>query len=264
MLRKETSFLAVGLVLGALVAAMCFVFIQRAERASGGGTGAARVLKLGHGLDQSHPVHAGMEFMARRVAELSAGAVEIQIFPNAQLGSETECVEQLQRGALAMAKTSAAAMEGFVPEMAVFSLPYLFRDEGHYWEVLNGDVGSELLEAGQGVGIHGLCYYDSGSRSFYMIEEPILHPRDLSGSKIRVMQSRMAMDMISTMGGAPTPIPFGELYTALQQGLVDGAENNPPPACSPVVTTRWPVTTPWTSTLGCQTSSSLVKKFGPP
>lgn len=228
MLRKETSFLAVGLVLGALVTAMCFVFIQRAERASGGGTGAARVLKLGHGLDQSHPVHAGMEFMARRVAELSAGAVEIQIFPNAQLGSETECVEQLQRGALAMAKTSAAAMEGFVPEMAVFSLPYLFRDEGHYWEVLNGDVGSELLEAGQGVGIHGLCYYDSGSRSFYMIEEPILHPRDLSGSKIRVMQSRMAMDMISTMGGAPTPIPFGELYTALQQGMVDGAENNPP------------------------------------
>ena len=215
-------------VLGALVTAMCFVALQRAERDAGRGAGAARVLKLGHGLDQSHPVHAGMEFMAQRVAELSAGAIEIQIFPNAQLGSETECVEQLQRGALAMAKTSAAAMEGFVPEMAVFSLPYLFRDEDHYWEVLNGEVGSELLEAGQGVGIHGLCYYDSGSRSFYMIEEPILHPDDLAGSKIRVMQSRMAMDMISTMGGAPTPIPFGELYTALQQGMVDGAENNPP------------------------------------
>ncbi len=227
MLRKETSFLAVGLVVGALVTATCFVFIQRADRQAAGG-GATRVLKLGHGLDQSHPVHAGMAFMAQRAAELSNGALEIQIFPNAQLGSETECVEQLQRGALAMTKTSAAAMEGFVPEMAVFSLPYLFRDEGHYWTVLNGEIGRELLDAGNGVGIHGLCYYDSGSRSFYMIEAPILQPDDLDGAKIRVMQSRMAMDMISTMGGAPTPIPFGELYTALQQGMVDGAENNPP------------------------------------
>lgn len=228
MLRKETSFLAIGLVLGALVTATCFVFIQRAHRQSGDGDVALRVLKLGHGLDQSHPVHSGMEFMAKRVAELSAGAVEIQIFPNGQLGSESECVEQLQRGALAMAKTSAAAMEGFVPEMAVFSLPYLFRDEDHFWTVLNGPIGRELLEAGQGVGIHGLCYYDSGSRSFYMIDKPVLEPQQLKGSKIRVMKSRMAMDMVSTMGGAPTPIAFGELYTALQQGMVDGAENNPP------------------------------------
>ncbi len=226
MLKKETSFLLVGLVLGALAAASCFIVIQRGQ--SHPGAGASRVLKLGHGLDQSHPVHAGMEFMAQRAAELSAGAIEIQIFPNGQLGSETECVEQLQRGALAMAKTSAAAMEGFVPEMAVFSLPYLFRDADHYWDVLNGAVGRELLGAGQSVGIHGLCYYDSGSRSFYMIDEPVLDPGDLAGNKIRVMQSRMAMDMISTMGGAPTPIPFGELYTALQQGMVDGAKNNPP------------------------------------
>ena len=228
MMRKESSFLAVGLVLGILLTASCFVLIQRANRQSGGGTSTTRVLKLGHGLDQSHPVHTGMEFMARRAAELSLGALEIQIFPNAQLGSETECVEQLQRGALAMAKTSAAAMEGFVPEMAVFSLPYLFRDEAHYWNVLQGEIGRELLGAGQRVGIHGLCYYDSGSRSFYMINRPILKPSQLTGSKIRVMQSRMAMDMVSTMGGAPTPIPFGELYTALQQGMVDGAENNPP------------------------------------
>ena len=228
MMRKESSFLAVGLVLGILLTASCFVLIQRANRQSGGGTSTTRVLKLGHGLDQSHPVHTGMEFMARRAAELSLGALEIQIFPNAQLGSETECVEQLQRGALAMAKTSAAAMEGFVPEMAVFSLPYLFRDEAHYWNVLQGEIGRELLGAGQRVGIHGLCYYDSGSRSFYMINRPILKPSQLTGSKIRVMQSRMAMDMVSTMVGAPTPIPFGELYTALQQGMVDGAENNPP------------------------------------
>ncbi len=224
-MRKETSFLAVGLVLGALLTATCFVFLQRASSQRGG---ARTVLKLGHALDQSHPVHAGMEFMAERLAEISGGEMEIQIFPNGQLGSEPETVEQLQRGALAMVKTSAAAMEGFVPEMAVFGLPYLFRDDEHYWQVLNGPIGKELLEAGAPVGIHGLCYYDSGSRSFYTIDGPILEPGDVAGEKIRTLQSRMAMDLISTLKGAPTPIPWGELYTALQQRMVDGAENNPP------------------------------------
>lgn len=228
MLRKETSFLAVGLVLGALLTALTFVFIQRSHSSRGGGQGDQLVLKLGHSLDQAHPVHAAMEFMGKRLDELSSGAVELQIFPNGQLGSEPECIEQLQRGALSMVKTSAAAMEGFVPEMAVFGLPYLFRDSDHYWNVLNGPIGKELLDSGGSVGIRGLCYYDSGSRSFYTIKAPVSDPAKLQGVKVRVQPSRMAMDMISTMGGSPTPIAFGELYTALQQGMVDGAENNPP------------------------------------
>lgn len=225
-MRKETSFLALGLVLGALLTAAAFIGLIRSGPTA---AGASRVvLKLGHVLDQSHPVHTGMEYMAQRVAELSGGTVQVQIFPNGQLGSEPECVEQLQRGALAMVKTSAAAMEGFVPEMAVFGLPYLFRDDTHFWNVLEGPIGRELLAAGEGVGIRGACYYDSGSRSFYTVGRPILRPADLRGRKIRVLPSRMAMDMISTLGGAPTPIPWGELYTALQQGMVDGAENNAP------------------------------------
>jgi tripartite ATP-independent transporter DctP family solute receptor len=224
-MKKETSFLAVGLVVGALLTATIFVFVQRQGPAEASGR---TVLKLAHALDQSHPVHAGMEFMADRLATLSGGQMEIQIFPNGQLGSEPETVEQLQRGAIAMVKTSTAAMEGFVPEMALFGLPYLFRDNDHYWNVLNGDVGRELLAAGTSVGIHGLCYYDSGSRSFYTIDAPILTPADVAGEKIRTLPSRMAMDLISTLGGAPTPIPWGELYTALQQRMVDGAENNPP------------------------------------
>jgi tripartite ATP-independent transporter DctP family solute receptor len=225
MNRQNISFLFVGLVLGALLTTAAFVGILRGrtDRA-----GARIVLKLAHVQDQSHPVHAAMEYMAQRVSELSDGSVEIQIFPNGQLGSESECIEQVQRGALAITKTSAAAMEGFVPGMAVFSLPYLFRDNEHYWKVLNGPIGKEMLESGDAVGMHGLCYYDAGSRSFYTIDKPILAPADLRGMKIRVMQSRIAMDMITTMGGAPTPIPFGELYTALQQRMVDGAENNPP------------------------------------
>ena len=226
-MRKETSFLAVGLVLGALLTAVCFIGIQRSARQVGSGQ-MATVLKLAHALDESHPVHAGMVFMADRLAELSSGSMEIQIFPNGQLGSEPETVEQLQRGALSMVKTSTAAMEGFVPEMAVFGLPYLFLSDEHYWKVLNGPIGKELLAAGADVGIHGLCYYDSGSRSFYTIDGPVLEPGAVKGQKIRTLQSRMAMDLISTLEGAPTPIPWGELYTALQQRMVDGAENNPP------------------------------------
>lgn len=224
--RKSISFLSLGLLIGALLASVALIPVVRAGKS--GGTARSTVLKLGHALDPQHPVHIGMEFMAKRLAKLSAGTVELQIFPGGQLGTEPETIEQLQRGALAMVKTSTAALEGFVPEMAVFGLPYLFRDADHYWRVLNGPVGRELLAAGEAHGIHGLCYYDSGSRSFYTITKPIRVPEDVKEMKLRVLPSKTARDLISTLGGGPTPVPWGELYTALQQGMVDGAENNPP------------------------------------
>ncbi len=232
--KKSISFLTLGLLLGGLLTTAAFSAILRPDAPQPGGGEAEPgqtqtvVLKLAHALDQGHPVHAALEFLAQRLQERSAGQVELEIFPNGQLGSETDTIEQVQRGALAMAKTSAAALEGFVPEMALFGLPYLFRDEDHYWAALQGEAGKQLLRAGRSVGFDGLCYYDSGSRSFYTIGSPVLSPNDLQGRKIRVMRSRTSMDMVSEMGGAPTPIPWGELYTALQQGMVDGAENNPP------------------------------------
>lgn len=185
------------------------------------------VLKLAHGLDSTHPVHISMEYMAKRVFEKSGGGMRIDIFPSEQLGSERECTEQVQLGSLDMTKSSTTALEPFIPEMGVFTLPYMFRDSEHYWEVLNGEIGDEILAAGLPVGLHGLCYFDAGSRSFYATR-PIESPADFRGKKIRVQQSPTAMAMIDALGGAPTPIPFGELYTALQQGVVDGAENNAP------------------------------------
>ena len=224
--RKAASFLILGLLLGSLLTVAALVPAIRSAR-----TGAGQhtiVLKLGHVLPPSHAVHIAMEFMARRLSELSSGAVELQVFGGGQLGSEPECIEQLQRGALAIVKTSAAALEGFVPDMAVFGLPYLFRDDDHYWKVLLGPVGQEILRAGEPDNVHGLVYYDSGSRSFYTLEKPILAPGDVRELKLRVLPSKTARDMITTLGGGPTPIPYGELYTALQQGMIDGAENNPP------------------------------------
>ncbi|MBU0640243.1 MAG: TRAP transporter substrate-binding protein [Planctomycetes bacterium] len=187
-----------------------------------------KVLKLAHSLSTEHPVHAALEFMARRVDELSGGSLRIDIYPSEQLGSEREAIELVQLGILAMTKTSTAAMEGFVPAMKVYGLPYLFRDSEHMWSVLNGPIGRQLLDAGVPKGLKGLCYYDAGARSFYTTEREITTPADLAGLKIRVQKSEMSLRMIEAMGGAPTPIDWGELYTSLQQGVVDGAENNPP------------------------------------
>ena len=186
------------------------------------------VVKLAHCLDQSHSVHKAMVMMADRLNELSGGKMRIDIYPSSQLGSERELIELLQIGSLGMTKVSASPMESFVPEMKVFSLPYVFRSEEHLWKVLQSEVGKELLLAGQDYYLRGVCYYDAGSRSFYIKDRPVNTPDDLKGMKVRVMKSKTASDMIQTLGGSATPISWGELYTALQQGVVDAAENNPP------------------------------------
>ncbi|MBN1844915.1 MAG: TRAP transporter substrate-binding protein [Sedimentisphaerales bacterium] len=190
--------------------------------------GDAKTLKMGHSLPEDHPVHTAMEYMAALVYYRSHGAIRIEIYPNEQLGSEREMIEQVQGGILDLCKTSTSPLESFIPEMAVYSVPYIFRDRDHYWKVLRGPVGEELKKACEAKDIVGLCYYDSGSRSFYTKDKPIMKPEDLAGMKIRVMQSKTSMDMVETIGASPTPIAWGELYTALQQGVVDGAENNPP------------------------------------
>jgi len=186
------------------------------------------VLKLGHGLDPSHSVHKAMEFMAKQVGEKSEGQMRIDIYPSEQLGSERECLELLQIGSLDMTKVSCSVLEGFVPAMSVLSLPYIFRDEEHRFQVLEGEVGKKLLLEGEEFWLRGLCYFDAGTRSFYSKEKPILNPGDLAGLKIRTQESPTSIKMVQAMGGSPTPISWGELYSALQQGVVDGAENNPP------------------------------------
>ena len=190
--------------------------------------GSVRVLKLAHVLDINHPVHKGMVYMADKAADKSGGKIRVDIYPSGQLGAERDLIELLQIGSLAMTKVSTAPLEGFVPEMKIFGIPYVFRNDEHRWNVLNSQIGKNLLLAGEKYFLRGLCYYDAGSRSFYTKNKPIKSPADLEGMKIRVMKSITSVEMVQALGGSPTPIPWGELYTALQQGVVDGAENNPP------------------------------------
>ena len=226
-MSRSVSFFVGGVLIGALVATCCFSLFLRGQKQTGNGQ-RQMVLKLGHGLDTKHPVHVAMEFMKKRLEEISGGAVTIDIYPGSVLGSETQCIEQLQNGSLAMTKTSTSAMENFIPAMSVFGLPYVFRDEDHFWNVINSEIGAGLLRQGETKFLRGLCYYDAGSRNFYTKQTPIRTPADLKGLKIRVQNSKTSMDMVKAMGGAPTPIAWGELYSALAQGTVDGAENNPP------------------------------------
>jgi tripartite ATP-independent transporter DctP family solute receptor len=169
-----------------------------------------------------------MVFMDSVIKIQSKGKMRIQIYPSEQLGTERQCLELLQIGSLDMTKVSAGSLENFSPNIKVFGLPFLFRDREHSYSVLDSDIGSDLLSGTEKYWLKGLAYYDAGARSFYTREKKIQNPNDLNGLKIRVMESKTAFDMVKILGGSPTPISYGELYTSLQQGVVDGAENNPP------------------------------------
>lgn len=199
----------------------------------GGGSGGdspehGRVLRLTHGLDATHPVHIAMESMAGEIARETGNRIRVVIYPSEQIGSEREGLELLQLGALDITKVSSSVLESFSPEFRVFGVPYLFRDDAHRWAALEGPIGDGMLEKPEPYRLRGLCFYDAGSRSFYTTGRRVEKPADLTGLAIRVQESATAIAMVRTLGGAPTPISWGELYTALQQGVVDGAENNPP------------------------------------
>lgn len=187
-----------------------------------------KIFYLGHTLPQTHPVHKGILEFQKALEEKSKGTLKVKIFPDGQLGSEREVLELLQIGSVAATKVSAATLSNFVPEYHILGIPYLFRDKTHQFDVLEGEIGKSILEKGHKFWLRGLCYYDAGSRSFYTSTKAIRTPDDLKGLKIRVMNNQMAINMVNSMGGAATPLSYGELYTAIQQGVVDGAENNPP------------------------------------
>ncbi|MBB1202771.1 TRAP transporter substrate-binding protein [Enterobacteriaceae bacterium 89] len=184
-------------------------------------------LKLAHNLERSHVVHQAYEQMAKEVKELSGGSMTIRIYPSSQMGSARETMELLQNGALDMTKGSASDLESFDNTYAIYNLPYLFKDQAHFNKVVFGKVGKEIMESSKDKGFFALSAYVAGTRSFYA-KKPITTPEDLKGLKIRVQASPTTLKMIELMGGSPTPISFGEVYTAMQQGVVDGAENNVP------------------------------------
>ncbi len=186
-----------------------------------------RILRIAHPLSTTHPVHKSLEYFGKLVEKESDGKLLVQVYPAGQLGSDYQTIEQLQYGIIPLAVASCGPLESFIPKMQIFGVPYVFRSKEHLFNVLDGDIGGDLLLAGSEKGLKGLCFFDAGARSFYTRGKPVHSVDDLKGLKIRVMKTNMCIRTVQAMGASPAPIDFGELYTALQQGVVDGAENNP-------------------------------------
>lgn len=182
--------------------------------------------KLGHNFTETHPVHAALQQFAQDVEKETDGRIKISIFPNAVLGDDTSMIEQLQGDVIQMMKVSTSFVEGFSPLYGIFSVPYLFDSREQFFKVMESPIVQKIYESSRPAGFIALTYYDSGSRSFYTKNKPIMSPADLKGLKIRVIPSPIFVRMIELMGGAATAMPFGEVYTAIQTGTVDGAENN--------------------------------------
>ncbi|WP_338786530.1 TRAP transporter substrate-binding protein [Metabacillus sp. FJAT-53654] len=174
----------------------------------------------------SQPVKDAMAEFGKLLTEKTNGEVTVEYFPDSQLGGERELIELTQTGAVDITKVSGSALESFSEKYSIFGLPYLFEDETHFYKVMDSEIVKPIYDSTEALGFVGLTYYDSGQRSFYMTEKPIEKPSDLNGKKIRVMQSQTAIKMVQLLGGSPTPMDSGEVYTSLQQGILDGAENN--------------------------------------
>lgn len=183
-------------------------------------------LKLAHNLAEDHVVHQQMTRFAEQVAQRSEGSISIQIIPNGTLGSETDMITQIQAGGLDMAKVSAATLGNFSEEYNAFSVPYVFNDQEHYYKVMDSDLAQEIYASTENGGFRGLFWLDSGARSFYTAKTPIRKPEDLKGLKIRTLDSLMAIDMMKALGGSSTVMGYSDIYTGMQQGVIDGAENN--------------------------------------
>ena len=175
----------------------------------------------------SQPVIDSMVEFGRLVEEKTDGQVTVEYFPDGQLGSETELIELTQTGGIDFTKVSGSALEGFSKDYSIFSVPYLFDSEEHFFNVMeNKAITDEIYNSTEELGFVGITYYDSGQRSFYMTDGPVNSLADLKGKKIRVMQSETAIKMVELLGASPVPMGSSEVYTSLQSNLINGAENN--------------------------------------
>jgi len=178
---------------------------------------------------EDYPTTQGLFKFAELVKERSNGEIVIDVKFGGVLGQgEKEVVEQVQIGALDMARISISPVTEFVPALEAFGLPYIWKSQESMWKVLKAETGQKLLKATEDFNFYGLCYYESGSRSFYNSKREIKSVADLKGLKIRVQSSELMIDLVNTLGANATPMAFGEVYDAISKGVIDGAENNWP------------------------------------
>jgi tripartite ATP-independent transporter DctP family solute receptor len=212
---KSYGFIAAGLLAAALIST------AQAQNL---------VLKASDVHPAGYPTVVAVENMGKKMSDATKGRITVAMYPAMQLGGEKEAVEQAQVGAIAFARVSVGALGPVVDDLNVFNLPYVFRNTTHMQHVIDGPIGQELLDkvTNSGKGLVGLCWMDAGARNFYNTKKPIKTMTDLKGMKVRVMGNPMFVDMANAMGGNGVAMGYDQVFNALQTGVVDGAENNPP------------------------------------
>ena len=207
---------------GALAAASAFAAPALAQQ--------KLVLKASDVHPEGYPTVAAVESLGKKLSDATNGRLSVAMYPAMQLGGEKEAIEQAQVGAIAFARVSVGALGPVVDDLNVFNLPYVFRNTAHMQHVIDGAIGQELLDkvTDSGKGLVGLAWMDAGARNFYDTKKPIKNLADLKGQKIRVMGNPMFVDMANSMGANGVPLGYDQVFTSLQTGVIDGAENNPP------------------------------------
>lgn len=211
--------MSLSLRLAVLACAALAAFCQPA-------TVAARDFRSAEVHPGDYPTTLAVRHMARLLMEQTKGRMGVKVYPSGSLGTEKDNIEQVKIGGLDMMRVYSGALNSVVPETMVIGLPFLFRSTEHMRKVLDGPIGDEILASMESQGLIGLAFYDGGSRSFYTVKKQVNNLADMKGLKIRVPQSDMFVAMIQALGANPTPMPLGEVYTAMKTGIVDGAENN--------------------------------------
>ncbi|MGL5313343.1 MAG: TRAP transporter substrate-binding protein [Peptostreptococcaceae bacterium] len=191
------------------------------------GSDDTRVVRIAHAQNEEHPEHLALVEFEKYVEEETDGAIDIQIFPNELLGPQAQTVELTQTGAVDIALVGLGVLEGFEESYTVFNLPYVMDSREHYHAVMNDEeIMAPIFESTRKSGFIGLTWFDAGVRSVYTTNKAIMTPDDMKGLKIRVQTSPTNVKMLEALGASPTPMAFGEVYTGLQQKVIDGAENN--------------------------------------
>ena len=221
-MKKIASMLAVGLTVAMLGGCANAGASSSAEAPAEN----PMVLTLAHGLSETHTVHIAMTEFADKVEERTDGRIQVRILPNGQLGSENENMEQLMAGVISMTKVSAPGLATYNESYHTFGLPYIFDDTQDFYHVMDSEPMQEFFLSSADDGFVTITYYTSGARSFYTVNKPIRTPADLKGLKIRVQDMKSQTDMLNALGGIPVAMAYGDVYTSLQTGIIDGTENN--------------------------------------
>lgn len=218
--RLKTMAFALVLVLPLALVTACGNGGEESE-----GDGGARILVFAHVLDTRHPVHQGAIKMDEVLQELSGGTMKLDVFPDSALGTEEDCISMMQTGTIDISAPSSAPLQSLCPAFLTCDFPFALNHYDEVWNFYDGEYGEFLFQQLEGTGLMGLAWWDNGFRNLTTTKTPINSVEDLKGLKIRTMSARVHMASFNAMGAAATPIPWAEVYSGLQQGVVDGQEN---------------------------------------